>query len=206
MNALEIFIQSFVLLLVIIEPIGTAPIFLSLTQGKPKRTIRQLALKAALVAMGLMLAFGLVGEWLLRQLGISMEAFRIAGGLLLFTMAYNMLMSHPEPTKDYENGAPREQQDIAVFPIGIPLLAGPGCLAAVILLFSQHSGAWLNQGMIFLAILAVSIVAYLCLLGAWQLRRLFGETGTNLLSRVAGILLSALAIQFIADGIIALAA
>ena len=198
MDALvEVFLNSFITLTVIVDPLGTAAVFCALTANYTTPKLRATALRATIIAFCLLLFFGVLGNVLLQRLGISLPAFRIAGGLLLFISAFRMLFGHSHA----EDGAGvQSDNDIAVFPIAIPLLAGPGCMTAIILLMSRaHDMA---GHMTVLGGLAVThVVALLCLLCAAPIRKALGAGGINILARVMGIILAAMSVQFVADGL-----
>ena len=192
------FFTAFVTLFVIADPIGTALVFLALTKGLSPATAQSVALKASMIAMSVLLFFAFAGSWLLQQVGITVPAFRVAGGILLFVTAYRMVMNgqSAENRSATESGA----NDLAVFPLAIPLLAGPGCMTATILISQRMS----EQGQFILApaaIIAVELVALACLLLASTLIKLLNKSLLGVLERLFGVLLAALAVQFIADGL-----
>lgn len=192
-------ITAFTTLFVVIDPPGQTPIFMALTQGMDSRTRRGIALRACLTAAGILAMFAAFGEAVLGFVGISMPAFRVAGGVLLFLTALDMLFERR--TKRREDRAEAEEHaDPSVFPLGIPLIAGPGSIATMILLAGQHPGA---EGLatvigVMLAVLAVVLFLYLI---SGLLGRLLGKTGLNVVTRLLGMLLAALAVQFILDGL-----
>ncbi|MCE8524216.1 MarC family protein [Ruegeria pomeroyi] len=192
-------ISAFTTLFVVIDPPGQTPIFMALTQGMDSRTKRAIALRACLTAAGILAMFAAFGEAVLGFVGISMPAFRVAGGVLLFLTALDMLFERR--TKRREDRAEAEEHaDPSVFPLGIPLIAGPGSIATMILLAGQHPGA---EGLatvigVMLAVLAVVLFLYLI---SGLLGRLLGKTGLNVVTRLLGMLLAALAVQFILDGL-----
>ncbi|AAV95702.1 MarC family protein [Ruegeria pomeroyi] len=192
-------ITAFTTLFVVIDPPGQTPIFMALTQGMDSRTKRAIALRACLTAAGILAMFAAFGEAVLGFVGISMPAFRVAGGVLLFLTALDMLFERR--TKRREDRAEAEEHaDPSVFPLGIPLIAGPGSIATMILLAGQHPGA---EGLatviaVMLAVLAVVLFLYLI---SGLLGRLLGKTGLNVVTRLLGMLLAALAVQFILDGL-----
>jgi multiple antibiotic resistance protein len=198
---LETFLSSFVSLLVIVDPIGTAAIFIALTVRFTHRERRMMAIKAVVMATCLLIGFGVLGRDLLTQMGISMDAFRIAGGLLLFVTAFRMIMGASTADHMDEGEAKKEysHSDIVVFPLSIPLLAGPGCMTASVLHMSRADTIPLKLVVIG-SIILVEFLALLCLFGAGTMTRAMGKTGTSLLSRVMGILLAALSVQFVVDG------
>jgi multiple antibiotic resistance protein len=197
---MEIFLTAFVTLIVIIDPLGTAAVYGALTHGATGEQARGIARKAALIATSVLLFFGLCGAWLLGHLGITLEAFRIAGGLLLFVTAFRMLMGHhdQQDIKD-ESAVYTDRSDIAIFPLAIPLLSGPGCITAIILL-SSRAADWGERSLVFLAMLLAMFLAWLSLLAAGRLKQVLGAGGIQIMARLMGILLAALAVQFVADG------
>jgi len=196
------FLPSYVTLFVIADPLGTAAIFLAMTRGFTDAEIRRTAIKAASIAFGLMAAFGLMGQTLLHLLTISLPAFRVAGGMLLFVTAYRMVMGNHEhrSVEDKAGSVYPDRSDIAVFPLAIPLLCGPGCMTASILLFNQPA-YWSGKVQVLLAMAAVQLTAFACLRYAPRLQKVLGETGTRILARVMGVILAAMAIQFVSDGL-----
>ena len=193
------FITAFVTMFVIIDPVGLAPLFVALTQGMPDRVRRGIALRACGLGMLILLIFALFGEAVLGFIGISMPAFRVAGGVLLFLTALDMLFERR--TKRREDQTETDQhEDPSVFPLAIPLIAGPGAIASVILLTGQRPGV---EGLaMVLAITA--LVLGLCLvlfLAAGLLERALGKTGITVVTRLLGMLLAALSVQFVLDGL-----
>ena len=198
---LELFISAFITLFVITDPLGTAAVFVGMTSNYDKQHTHRVAVKAVVVAFCILLFFGLLGEALFKNLGISIESFRIAGGVLLFVTAFRMLFGHNEPQDvDRHKKLYADHADIAVFPLAIPLLSGPGCITATILSFSKTHN-FLDWFLVLVAILAVSATSLACLLAASSSQRVIGKSGTNVLARVMGIILAALSVQFILDGL-----
>ena len=195
------FITSFITLFVIIDPIGLAPLFVALTKGEDPRHRRGIAVRATLIAGGLLVLFGLFGEAVLGFAGISMPAFRIAGGILLFLTALDMLF---ERRTKRRKGQANSENDPSVFPLATPLIAGPGSIATMILLTGQAGGDWAAIGAVMLVLLAVLLLVLLFFLSAGLLERALGNTGTNVVSRLLGMLLAALSVQFVIDGITAI--
>jgi multiple antibiotic resistance protein len=190
-------------LFVIIDPPGCAPIFASLTHGAAAAERRKMAIRSVLVAAGILLFFGLLGEDLLRKLGISLAAFRIAGGIMLFLIALEMVFERRterrEKRVDEVNATP-EIDDISVFPMAIPMIAGPGSIASVMLLMSRSDG--LTESLVVLgALAAILIITMLALLAAGPLMRLLGHKVEAMITRILGVILAALAAQFVIDGI-----
>lgn len=189
-----IYLNALTGLFVIVDPIGAALIFHSLVPDGEKRHRKIMAFKAILISSLLLTIFGNYGEALLHQLGISIESLRISGGLLLFYTAFNMI------TKDAEYEDATEKKDISVFPMSIPLLAGPGALTLSILLFSNTATTEGNIS-VLIAIITVYLLTLTLMFLSSYLKKLIGRTGDEILSRFLGVLLAALSIQFIYDGI-----
>jgi multiple antibiotic resistance protein len=199
---IELFVSAFVTFLVVIDPPGCAPIFASVTAGATPQHRGAMALRSVLIASGILLFFGLLGADLLHALGISLSAFRIAGGILLFLIAVDMVFE--KRTERRENRAEevsaRRQEDVSVFPMAIPMIAGPGSIASVMLLMARSHG--LEQSLAVLAALAATLaLTLLCLLLAGPLMRLLGERMEAMITRLLGVILAALAVQFVIDGI-----
>jgi multiple antibiotic resistance protein len=200
----DLFLSAFVSLFVIADPFGTAAVFSVLTSKIDRPTQQKIAFKAVCIAIGLLIGFSLVGNFLIAHMGISLAAFRTAGGFLLFITAFRMIMGFHDPNQlNSENSAYQDRSDIAVFPMAIPLLAGPGCITAT-LMFSTAAQNIFQHAEIWLAIIAVESLALVTLLGATRLSRVLGPTGNGVIARIMGILLAAMAVQFIVDGLKAL--
>ena len=198
---MHIFFNALMILLVIIDPVLSAVVFTGLTSRYNKKKLLITAVKATLVAFGVMMLFAVGGGFLINVFGISLSAFRIAGGLLLFSTTFKMLFGDNDP--DIESSKPSDKHDIAVFPIAIPLLAGPGCMTAIILLVSQTKT--ITDSIMVLSAIAVSnVVVLICLLMASKIKMIFGKGGINIITRVLGVLLAAMSVQFIIDGILGL--
>lgn len=197
----DLFLSAFVSLFVVIDPFGTAAVFSALSQKMDQITQRKIALKAVLISSGLLFVFSLLGQPLLERMEISLSAFRIAGGLLLFVTAFRMIMGLHDPDQlNSERNAYPDRSDIAVFPLAIPLLAGPGTMTAMIM-FSTAARDAVEHMEVLGAALLVQMIAFVCLIGAAALGRLFGPTGYGIITRVMGILLAAMSVQFISDGL-----
>ncbi len=198
-------LYSFVTLFVIIDPVGNAVIFAGLMRGAPEHLRRLCALRGVFIATVLILAFALGGGALLRALGITLPAFRIAGGILLFLLATEMVFARESgirrPTA-LEEEETEQRHDISVFPLAFPLLAGPGALTSIVLLV-ERAGAPLAELGVIAALVAVMAITLALLLVAPQVMRLAGVTGANVVSRVLGIILAALAAQLVLDGLAA---
>lgn len=191
-------VTSFVTLFVIIDPIGLTPMFMTMTHGMGAAKRRAIGLRACLVAIGIMTLFAAFGEAVLGFVGISMAAFRVAGGALLFLTALDMLFERR--TKRREDQAEDDGPDPSVFPLAIPLIAGPGSIATMILLVGQKPGV---EGFLTVVGVMISVVtlAFLLFLVSGVLARALGKTGINVVTRLFGMLLAALAVQFILDGL-----
>jgi multiple antibiotic resistance protein len=192
-------ITAFVALFVVIDPIGLTPVFIALTSGMPARTRRAIGLRACLVAFGLLTVFGLAGEAVLGFLGISLAAFRIAGGILLFLTALDMLFERRKQRRQGQADTPHSE-DPSVFPLAMPLIAGPGAIATMILL-TGTAGSGADVAIIHGVMLAVLLVVFALFLLAGVLERLLGPVGINVVTRLLGMLLAALSVQFVIDGI-----
>jgi len=195
-------ITAFVTLFVIIDPIGMTPLFVALTQGMSAQKRRAIAIRACVTSALLLVMFAAFGEAVLGFIGISMPAFRIAGGILLFLTALEMLFEKRTKRRadQAEEAEEDDSHDPSIFPIAIPLIAGPGSIATVILLAGQKPGieglAWVIGVM-----LSVVLLVFLMFLMSGLLERALGRVGTNVVTRLLGMLLAALAVQFVLDGL-----
>lgn len=197
----ELFLAAFISLFVIVDPFGTAAVFVSLTQKFGKTVQKQIAVKAVSIAIAILIIFCLIGDALLSYMHVSLDAFRVTGGLLLFVTAFRMIMGFHDPDQlDSESTAYKDQSSIAVFPLAIPLLAGPGAITAA-LLFTAEAQTTIDYAVVITTIILVQAIALTSLLGAAKLAKFFGPTGNSIIARIMGILLAAMAVQFIADGI-----
>lgn len=199
----ELLVTTFVTLFVVIDPIALAPLFVALTQGMASDERRRVALRAIAVAFGMLAAFGLAGEPLLAVIGIGMPAFRISGGLLLFLMAVDMLFERRSQRR--EKRAVDATQDAApdpsVFPLATPLIAGPGSLATMILLSASNAGNVTALLAIHVVLLALLALTYVLFRAGDLIERALGHTGVVVITRLFGILLAALSVQFVLDGL-----
>jgi multiple antibiotic resistance protein len=204
MSALPVdyLISTFVTLFVVVDPVGLVPTFVAITHGLPRSARRQIAIRASLIAAAILIGTAAMGDWLLTRLGISLPAFRIAGGLLLFSIASEMVFGvRIERQSRTAEQALEDVRHIAAFPLAVPLMAGPGAITATVLLAVQAEGRPL-----FLAglIAIIVVVIGLCLVVFFLATRvgpLLGTTANVVLSRLLGVLLAALAVQFVIDGI-----
>lgn len=191
-------ISAFVTLFVVIDPVGLVPLFIALTRDMTPQRRRRIGWRALAIAAVLMTLFGLAGESILAGIGISLPAFRIAGGMLLFLTALDMLFERR--TERREGQAAEEDHDPSVFPLATPLLAGPGALATMILLVGEGPGP-AHTLMIHLVMLAVLGIVAALFAAADPIARGLGRTGTMVVTRLFGMLLAALSIQFVIDGL-----
>jgi len=199
----EVLLNYFVVLFIVVDPLGVAPLFASLTRGAGAAAQRHMALRATALATAILLVFFFAGDGLLRLLGIGIPAFRIAGGALLFLLAIDMVFARQSglrSTTEREQAEAEHKRDISVFPLAFPLIAGPGALTTVLLMSASASGLGLRAAMVAV-VLAVSGLSLLALLAAGRILRLIGETGANVLSRLFGLVLTALAVQYMLDGL-----
>ena len=198
----ELIFNSFVTLFVVIDPLGLAPVFAALTRGYPEKRKREAAIRGTALGAAILFLFALAGDVLLDALGIGLAAFRIAGGILLFLLALDMVFGRPSGVRSRtvrEQEEESHEQDVSVFPLAIPLLAGPGAITTVLLYTGGRNVAEL--GVLAGVLLVVLLLTLASLLLASRVMRIFSETGANVFSRVLGVLLAALAVQFVLDGI-----
>ncbi len=199
----QLFLSAFITLFVVIDPPGCAPIYAGLTKGADAAQRRNMAIRATLIAAAILLVFALFGEELLGALHIELDSFRIAGGLMLFWIAFEMVFE--KRTQRREERAERvaatpEVEDVSVFPMAIPMLAGPGAIAAIMLLMNEAQG--LNGKIMVLgALSSVLVITMLALIAAGPIMRLFGDQVEAAITRVLGVLLAALAAQYVIDGL-----
>ena len=200
---IELFISALATFFVVIDPPGCAPIYAGLTSGVSAAHRRAMAIRAVLVASVILLVFALVGQQLLGALGIGLDAFRIAGGIMLFVIALDMVFERR--TQRREDRAQKiidspEVEDVSIFPMAMPMIAGPGSIASVMLLMSRSDG-W-EQSLVVLAAMAVILLLTLAaLIAAGPLMRLVGDKVEAVITRLLGVLLAALAAQFVIDGL-----
>ena len=195
-------VSALVTLFVVIDPIGLGPIFIGLTSGIPEKIKRKIGLEACVIAFLLLAGSALFGDWLLTQLGISLAAFRIAGGLLLFAIAFEMVFQR---RVERETEQPHQgHAHLAAFPLAIPLMAGPGAITAMVLLAGRSRGDLLGLAELIGAMAAMLGVCYVIFISSTHLERFLGVQGQAVLGRLLGVLLAALAVQYVADGVLAL--
>jgi multiple antibiotic resistance protein len=200
---IELFGSAFVTFLVIIDPPGCAPIFASLTRGTSAAHRRAMAIRSSLIAWAILMFFALLGRPMLGALGISLASFRIAGGILLFFIAFDMIFERRTARREMRahsiEGTP-EAEDISVFPMAIPMIAGPGSIASAMLWVSRAEGP-LQVATVLAAMTIIILITMITLLAAGPLMRLIGEKIEAMITRILGVILAALAAQFVIDGL-----
>lgn len=198
---LDLVVSAFVTLFVIVDPIGLAPLFVALTAGMTLKQRERVGRRAILVALAILAAFGLFGEKLLTGIGISMPAFRISGGLLLFLTALDMLFERRTDRRERRATETAALPDPSVFPLAMPLIAGPGALATMVLLSTQNTGDWPALVAIHAVMVVVLAITYVLFRFSPLVERVLGHIGIVVLTRLFGILLAALSVQFVLDGL-----
>ena len=200
---IELFISSLITFFVVIDPPGCAPIYAGLTAGVPAVHARSMAVRAVLIAGAILVVFALFGQDILRALGISLDSFRIAGGIMLFLIALEMVFE--KRTQRREDRAAKiidtpEVEDVSVFPMAMPMIAGPGSIASIMLLMSKGHG--IERTLVILGALGVILaLTMLALILAGPLMRILGARIEAVVTRLLGVLLAALAAQFVIDGL-----
>ncbi len=200
-DLLSLFLVALPAVFFVVDPFGVVPIFLAMTARDPSPKIRAMALRACLVGGGLLLFFALFGGLVFKVLGVSLSAFRVAGGILLLMTALDMLRGRTSPTKtspqEEEEGA--QKDDVAVVPLAMPLLAGPGSIATVMVLMSKGKGI-LSAIPVLVSIVLTFVASYFVLRGAGIVQRVLKQSGVAILQRLMGLILAAIAVQFIFEG------
>lgn len=203
MATADALINAMTTMLVTLDPPGLAPVFLGLTVGMTAAQRKQVALRGSIIGFGILTVFALFGAGVLGLLGISMGAFRIAGGLLLFWISFEMVFEKRQERKEKTSQAAitiDHIRDLAVFPLAIPLIAGPGAISATVLLAGTFTSAF-DRALLISVIALMMVILYVTLLLAENLDRLLGVTGRAILTRLLGVLLAALSVQFVVDGV-----
>lgn len=206
---IEFAISAAATLFVVVDPLGLAPIFIGVTSGMTKEQRREVAIRSTFIAAVVLTVSLLIGKPLLSALGITLPAFRVAGGLLLFWTAAEMVFEKRQERKESTAKKTIDKdhlENIAAFPLAVPLMAGPGAITAVILLAGQADGNYIRYGVVFAAMALVLASCFIAYLLAIRIEKLLGITGRIVLTRLLGVILAALAVQFVADGVTALAA
>jgi len=199
----DLLVDSLIILLVVVDPVAVAPLFAALTHGESAATKRRIAIRGTSIAGGILVVFALAGGMLLDALGIGMPAFQIAGGALLFLLAVDMVFARHSglrSTTEREQREAETKKDISVFPLAIPLIAGPGALTSVLLMVGDQGDDPLVIGTVLAVILVVLLVTLVSLIFSARIMAFMGETGANVVSRVLGVVLAALAVQFVLNG------
>jgi multiple antibiotic resistance protein len=199
----ETLVSAFVTLLLVVDPLGLVPTFLAVTEGLPTKARRQVAARASLIAAVVLAGAAIGGDWLFRTVGISLPAFRIAGGLLLFSIATEMVFGVriERQSEAAEQAIEEHVRNIAAFPLAIPSIAGPGAITAVVLLAGRTDGNLAAFAILLAVICVVVAICYVAFVAAERIGRALGTTGNVVLSRLLGVLLAALAVQYVIDGI-----
>jgi multiple antibiotic resistance protein len=200
---LEQLVKFFVVFFVVVDPISLIPLFAGLTQGASARYKKKMAGKATAIALGICVLFALVGAEFLHIMGISLSSFRIAGGTLLFLIALDMVFARTSGTRSTtpEQEESKKREDISVFPLAFPFIAGPGALATILLTAGEVGHKPLLFACFLCVVALVLIVCWVLMLATPRLMKALGVTGANVVSRLSGVILAALAVQFIVDGI-----
>lgn len=188
--------------LFIVDPIGVVPLFVAMTANDTPAKCRSTALRASVAAMAVLVFFALFGTVIFKVFGVTLAAFRVAGGLLLMLTALDMLRAqHPATkTSPEETKEGVEQEDIAIVPLAMPLLAGPGAIATVMVLMAEYGGEWLGAVIVITCIAITFFITYLLLRSANLVKRVLKQTGIAILERVFGLILAAIAVQFVFEG------
>ncbi len=203
MPSYDSFFNAFVTLLVTIDPPGLAPLFLAVTRGMNRDERRQVSIRASIIGFSVIALFALAGAFILSMFGITLPAFRVAGGLLLFFIAFEMVFEKRQDRKEKISDVAITRDhihNIAAFPLAIPLIAGPGAISATVLLSGSFQG-WAGKALLVGIIAICLLLTYLVFILAERIDRFLGQTGRSILTRLLGVILAALAVQFVADGI-----
>jgi multiple antibiotic resistance protein len=200
---IDYLVSALVTLVVVVDPVGLVPTFLAVTHGLPQQARRRIAMRASIIAAAILAGTALIGDWLLHQLGITLPAFRIAGGLLLFAVASEMVFGvrTERQSKQAEDALEEHLRNVAAFPLAIPLMAGPGAITATLLLAGQAGGKPISLAILIAVVVAVCALCLGVFLLANRVDRLLGITGNVVSSRLLGVLLAALAVQYVIDGV-----
>lgn len=200
----EQILKTFILFFVVIEPVSMVPLFGALTRGGETSYRRKMAVKSVAISAGILIVFALVGDYLLQALRVSVDAFKIAGGLLLFMLSVDMVFARQSglrSTTVREQDEARYREDISVFPMAFPLIAGPGTLATLLLVIVEARGDPVEFAITMAVVVFVLLLTLFLLLATTPIMRVMGVTGANVISRLLGVVLSALAVQYVVDGV-----
>jgi multiple antibiotic resistance protein len=200
---LDYAISALLTLFVVVDPVGLVPTFLAVTEDLPRQARRSVAVRSSLIAGAVLIGTALIGDWLLHTLSISLPAFRIAGGLLLFSIASEMVFGVRlrRESREAEEAVEEHVRNIAAFPLAIPLLAGPGAITATVLLAGRANGNLMLIATLTGVVALVAAACFVAFLFAERIGRAIGLTGNIVLSRLLGVLLAALAVQYVVDGV-----
>jgi multiple antibiotic resistance protein len=200
---LDYAISALLTLLVVVDPVGLVPTFLAVTEDLPRPSRRSVAVRSSIIAGAILIGTALIGDWLLHTLSISLPAFRIAGGLLLFSIASQMVFGVRlrRESEEAEEAVEEHVRNIAAFPLAIPLLAGPGAITATVLLAGRAGGNPVLIAVLIGVVVLVAASCFLAFLFAERIGRFLVLTGNIVLSRLLGVLLAALAVQYVVDGV-----
>ena len=196
--------KTFILFFVVIEPVSMVPLFGAMTRGGEPGYRRRMAIKSVVISAGILIVFALLGDYLLQALRVSVNSFKIAGGLLLFMLSVDMVFARQSglrSTTVREQDEARYRDDISVFPMAFPLIAGPGMLATLLLVIVEARGNPLEFAIIIGVVFAVLLLTLILLLATTPIMRVLGVTGANVISRLLGVVLAALAVQYVVDGV-----
>jgi multiple antibiotic resistance protein len=198
----SLFLVSVSAIFFVVDPIGVVPLFLSMTAGDSQEKMRRTALRACLVACGLMLFFAVFGTVIFKVFGVSLGAFRVAGGILLLMTSLDMLRARPSETRttpsEEQEGVVKE--DVAIVPLAIPLLCGPGAIATAMVLMARGGESLISAVPVIAAIVLTFVASYFILRASGLVQRVLRQSGVAILERVMGLILAAIAVQFVADG------
>jgi multiple antibiotic resistance protein len=199
----EFLISALVTLLVVVDPVGLAPTFIGITQGMPRASRITVAIRASVIAACILGGTALIGDWLLRTLSITIPAFRIGGGLLLFSIAFEMVfdLRSERQARTAEGALEERVRNLAAFPLAIPLMAGPGAITATVLLAGRSDHDPIRLGVLLAVIVVVCAACALCFTAAARIAGLLGATGNAVMQRLLGVILAALAVQYVIDGV-----
>jgi multiple antibiotic resistance protein len=203
-NMYEQIFKTFILFFVVIEPVSMVPLFGAMTRGGEPGYRRRMAIKSVAISAGILIVFALLGDYLLQALRVSVNSFKIAGGLLLFMLSVDMVFARQSglrSTTVREQDEARYRDDISVFPMAFPLIAGPGMLATLLLVIVEARGDPVKYAIVMGVILAVLLITLILLLATKHIMRVLGVTGANVISRLLGVVLAALAVQYVVDGV-----
>lgn len=202
----SVFVTAFVTLFIIVDPVLVAPLFAALTHQNTDKERRAIAIQASLISFGILLFFALFGPFMLHHLGIELSSFRAAGGLLLFLIGFRMFFN-PDDEIDAKRPGPKAsaRENVAFFPLSLPMLAGPGAIATIMLLMNDSTDAdgpaWAAQVTVIAALATVMAIGIPTMLSSGAIAKALGRTGMNMISRLLGMLLMALATQYVFDGV-----